>query len=257
MDRCCARPFYPHRQRRMARDSRRGAARALRAQHIPRALLRPRRIHETRPHARRPRPPVPAARPRVRIRRAGRPRGHRGPPQPPPAESLLRPLADDPVARPPPQHPRDRSRRARRRPPHRRRPVDLRHRTDRVLPSASIEAACYRRDRLSSDDLLHAERLGGRVSDQIDAAVAFVAQFMQPPRQKRRRTAEPSRGTTSTLSTRPSSTPSPTATTPSPARRFACSCSPTAWSSTAPASRRTPSRWRTCPTARSPATSSS
>ena len=125
------------------------------------------------------------------------------------------------------------------------------------LPSASIEAACYRRDRLSSDDLLHAERLGGRVSDQIDAAVAFVAQFMQPPRQKRRRTAEPSRGTTSTLSTRPSSTPSPTATTPSPARRFACSCSPTAWSSTAPASRRTPSRWRTCPTARSPATSSS
>ena len=49
------------------------------------------------------------------------------------------------------------------------------------LPSASIEAACYRRDRLSSDDLLHAERLGGRVSDQIDAAVAFVAQFMQPP----------------------------------------------------------------------------
>ena len=48
------------------------------------------------------------------------------------------------------------------------------------LPSCSIEAACYGGERLSSDDLVHAERLGGPVSDQIDAAVAFVAQFMQP-----------------------------------------------------------------------------
>ena len=48
------------------------------------------------------------------------------------------------------------------------------------LPSGSIEAACYRGERLSSDDLVHAERLAGPVSDQIDAAVAFVAQFMQP-----------------------------------------------------------------------------
>ena len=37
----------------------------------------------------------------------------------------------------------------------------------------------YRGERLSSDDLVHAERLAGPVSDQIDAAVAFVAQFMQ------------------------------------------------------------------------------
>ncbi len=47
------------------------------------------------------------------------------------------------------------------------------------LPSGSIEAACYRGERLSSDDLAHAERLAGPVSDQIDAGIAFVAQFMQ------------------------------------------------------------------------------
>ena len=49
------------------------------------------------------------------------------------------------------------------------------------LPSASIEAARYRGDRLSSDDLVHAERLAGPVSDQIDGGIAFVAQLMQPP----------------------------------------------------------------------------
>ena len=49
------------------------------------------------------------------------------------------------------------------------------------LPSASIESACYRGERLSSDDLVHAEQLAGPVSDQIDAGIAFVAQFMQPP----------------------------------------------------------------------------
>ena len=48
------------------------------------------------------------------------------------------------------------------------------------LPSCSIETACYGGERLSSDDLVHAERLAGPVSDQIDAAVAFAAQFMQP-----------------------------------------------------------------------------
>ena len=47
------------------------------------------------------------------------------------------------------------------------------------LASGSIEAACYSRTRLSSDDLIHAERLGGPVSDQIDAGIAFVARFMQ------------------------------------------------------------------------------
>ena len=48
------------------------------------------------------------------------------------------------------------------------------------LASGSIEAACYSGTRLSSDDLVHAERLAGPVSDQIDAGIAFVARFMQP-----------------------------------------------------------------------------
>ena len=43
------------------------------------------------------------------------------------------------------------------------------------LASGSIEAACYRGTRLSSDDLLHAER----VSDQVDASLGFVAKFMR------------------------------------------------------------------------------
>ena len=47
------------------------------------------------------------------------------------------------------------------------------------LPSGSIEAACYRGTRLSSDDLIHAERLAGPVPDQIDAGIAFVARFIQ------------------------------------------------------------------------------
>ena len=47
------------------------------------------------------------------------------------------------------------------------------------LASGSIEAACYSGTRLSSDDLVHAERLAGPVSDQIDAGIAFVARLMQ------------------------------------------------------------------------------
>ena len=50
------------------------------------------------------------------------------------------------------------------------------------LPSCSIEAACYAGSELSSDHLTHVERLAGPVSDQIDAATAFVAQFMQEGR---------------------------------------------------------------------------
>ena len=53
------------------------------------------------------------------------------------------------------------------------------------LPSGSIEAACYRGTRLSSDDLIHAERLAGPVSDQIDAGISFVARFMQAPPSQR------------------------------------------------------------------------
>ena len=47
------------------------------------------------------------------------------------------------------------------------------------LASGSIEAACYHGTRLSSEDLIHAERLAGPVSDQIDAGIAFVARFMR------------------------------------------------------------------------------
>ena len=47
------------------------------------------------------------------------------------------------------------------------------------LTSGAIEAACYRGTRLSSDDLIHAERLAGPVPDQIDSGIAFVARFMQ------------------------------------------------------------------------------
>ena len=48
------------------------------------------------------------------------------------------------------------------------------------LALGSIEAVCYSDTRLSSEDLVHAERLAGPVSDQIDAGIAFVARFMQP-----------------------------------------------------------------------------
>ena len=50
------------------------------------------------------------------------------------------------------------------------------------LHSAYIEAACYGGTRLSSDDLVRAERLGGPVSDQIDAGIAFVMHFMRAGR---------------------------------------------------------------------------
>jgi len=56
------------------------------------------------------------------------------------------------------------------------------------LASGSIEAACYSGTRLSSDDLVHAERLAGPVSDQIDAGIAFVARFMPPSRAGDQRT---------------------------------------------------------------------
>ena len=52
------------------------------------------------------------------------------------------------------------------------------------LASGSIEAACYRETRLSSDDLVHVERLAGPVSDQIDAGIAFVSRFMRPSPEK-------------------------------------------------------------------------
>ena len=46
-----------------------------------------------------------------------------------------------------------------------------------------IEAACYGGTRLSSDELVRAERLAGPLSDQIDAGVAFVMHFMRAGRE--------------------------------------------------------------------------
>ena len=53
--------------------------------------------------------------------------------------------------------------------------------TDHLM-SAYIEAACYGGTRLTSDDLVHAERLAGPVADQIDAAVVFVMHCMRQGR---------------------------------------------------------------------------
>ena len=47
------------------------------------------------------------------------------------------------------------------------------------LASGSIEAARYRGTRLSSDDLVQAERLAGPVSEQIDGATSFATRFME------------------------------------------------------------------------------
>ena len=52
------------------------------------------------------------------------------------------------------------------------------------LSSAYVEAAAYRGDRLSSDDLVHAAQLRGRSDQQIDEATAFVERFMLKPARK-------------------------------------------------------------------------
>jgi predicted HTH transcriptional regulator len=52
------------------------------------------------------------------------------------------------------------------------------------LPSAYIEAAVYRGERLASDDLVHAEKIDGAISSQIDGAAAFVGRFMLRPARK-------------------------------------------------------------------------
>lgn len=52
------------------------------------------------------------------------------------------------------------------------------------LPSSYIEAAVYRTDRLTSDDLIHADRIGGRTDEQIDQATDFVKRFMLKPARK-------------------------------------------------------------------------
>ena len=55
---------------------------------------------------------------------------------------------------------------------------------ERYLPSAYIEAAVYRVERQTSDDLVHSQRIAGRVDEQIDEATAFVDRFMLRPARK-------------------------------------------------------------------------
>lgn len=52
------------------------------------------------------------------------------------------------------------------------------------MPHAYIEAAVYRGTRLTSDDLVHSERIQGPVDLQIESAVKFVRRFMQRPSRK-------------------------------------------------------------------------
>lgn len=53
------------------------------------------------------------------------------------------------------------------------------------LPSAYIEAGVYRGSKLTSDELVHAATIEGRVPEQIDDATALVDRFMLRPARKR------------------------------------------------------------------------
>ena len=52
------------------------------------------------------------------------------------------------------------------------------------LPSAYVEGAVYRGNRLTSDDLVHSESIKGRIDTQIDDSTAFVERFMLRPARK-------------------------------------------------------------------------
>ncbi|MCY4674630.1 MAG: putative DNA binding domain-containing protein [Bacteroidetes bacterium] len=52
------------------------------------------------------------------------------------------------------------------------------------MPHAYIEAAVYRGTHLTSDDLVHSERIQGPVDRQIESAVKFVRRFMLKPAPK-------------------------------------------------------------------------
>ena len=123
------------------------------------------------------------------------------------------------------------------------------------LASGSIEAACYSGERLSSDNLVHAERLAGRAPDQIDAAVAFAAQLMRHPTHGRPAgSSDPpydldvvDEAVVNAIAHRDYAISG---------SKIRLSCSPTGSRSAAPAGCPTASRSTRCPTARSPATSS-
>ena len=52
------------------------------------------------------------------------------------------------------------------------------------LPSAYVEGAVYRGNRLTSDELVHSESIKGRIDTQIDDSTAFVERFMLRPARK-------------------------------------------------------------------------
>ena len=119
----------------------------------------------------------------------------------------------------------------------------------RHLQSAYIETACYGGTRLTSDDLVRAERLTGPVSDQIDNGIAFVMHYMRKGR--------PSRGAPYDIDVVDEAVVNAVAHRDysvygSKIRLFLYA---DRLRSTARAACRTASRWTRCPTGRSPATS--
>lgn len=54
------------------------------------------------------------------------------------------------------------------------------------MPSATISAAVYRGEKLTSDELVHSQQIEGTVDKQIDEASAFVERFMLRPARKQK-----------------------------------------------------------------------
>ena len=101
-------------------------ARHLRAPDFGRTLIPADQVHEARPHTPGACPALPTARPRVRVRRTDCACRDRGRSQPPPPGSLLRTVADHPLARPAAEYAGDLPGRRRCGSPHRGRSPDLR-----------------------------------------------------------------------------------------------------------------------------------
>ena len=117
----------------------------------------------------------------------------------------------------------------------------------KFLASGSIEAACYHGTRLSSDDLIHDERLAGPASDQIDSGIAFVARFMQTDNSSEEQFQYDIDVVDEAIVNAVAHRDYAIA-----GSKSVCSCSLTGWSYTALVDCRTPSHWRICPTAHYP-----
>ena len=95
------------RRRRLSTSAGGGAAGTVCAPNIGRPLLHADWVHKAGSHAAGACPAVPAARPRVRVRRAARACRRRGRPQPQSTRGVLRTITDDSLARPSAQHSSD------------------------------------------------------------------------------------------------------------------------------------------------------